>query len=158
VYENIKKEEIQIEEKTVNSDYVKPSSITDVLYDRNVTIIDGVGKGYAKKLRNIGIIRLSDFMRLVNESHGLDKITKETGIYRKLLEKWSIQADFLRIHGINHQNITKLIAIGIQSTKDLAESNPNAIHQELLEKNAYSEIPSIGMLQRWVRLAKKINQ
>jgi hypothetical protein len=107
-------------------------------------------------LNKIGIIKISDLNTIVKETDGIEKINESTGIYKKLLEKWAIQADLLRIHGITNQHLNKLLSIGIQSIPEFAESSPDIIHKKLLENNAYSEIPSIGMLQRWIRIAKKI--
>jgi predicted flap endonuclease-1-like 5' DNA nuclease len=154
VNENIKRD-LEINRNLDHFD-IKSDFNYDIIYDRKLTTISGIGVNYEKKLNRIGIIRISDLYNIAMEKNGIDKISESTGIYKKLLEKWTIQADLLRIRDINNQQLDRLIEIGIHTISDLAESSPDIIHKKLLENSAYSEIPSIGMLQRWIRIAKKI--
>lgn len=127
-------------------------------YNRKINEINGIGPSYMNKLNNLGIVRISDLLFASTTHDGLKKIEADTGIYLKLLEKWSMKADFLRIYGMRNEHIDKLSEIGINSTQQLALSKPEIIRESLLKRNPYTEVPSIGIIKRWVRIAIELQK
>ncbi len=126
--------------------------------DKSIDAIDGIGPSYKKKLNDNGIMSISDFVSASKEPDGLKKINIKTGIYSKLLEKWLVKADMLRIQGIRNEQIDQLIQIQITSTKQLAETSPEKIRQNLLENNYHREVLTLGMIKRWIRIANTLNK
>jgi len=124
--------------------------------DKKIESIEGIGPSYKKKLNECGIFTIKDLVKISNDLDGLKKINEKTGIYTKLLEKWRIKADFLRIQGIRNDQIDQLVQIGIKSTSLMISELPDSIHRKLLEKYAYYEIPTISMIKRWRRISEHI--
>lgn len=140
---------------TQNSN-IKPSTIR--YKEKKVDSISGVGQSYSMRLKNAGIITISDLLAATNTPNELREIQSSTGIYTKMLENWRSQADFLRIYGLSKKNIDNLTKVGIESTNHLASIKPMDLREEMLVKLPYSEVPSLGVIKRWVRIANELLQ
>jgi predicted flap endonuclease-1-like 5' DNA nuclease len=156
--ENIKKINTEAEKEEENTINHSLDSASYRFTDISVESIHGIGRSYATRLKSSGISTISDLLSATNTSKGLQKTQNETGIYIKVLKKWRKQADLLRIFGIRKNQIDKLAAMKIESTNQLASINPENFHETMLTKYPYSEIPSVGVIKRWVRIAKKLRQ
>lgn len=139
---------------TESISYEKNTSYT--YRDKLVDEIDGIGPSYKLKLNKMGIRKISDLLAASKTPDGIKKINNETGIYTKLLENWLIKADFLRIQAIRNEQIENLLELGINSTSELADISPETLHKTMLEKYSYKDVPSLGVIKRWIRLARDI--
>lgn len=124
--------------------------------DKSIDFIDGIGTSYKERLGEIGISTISDLVSMSRDDAGLKQLNETTGIYSKLLKKWYVKADLLRIQGIRTDQIEKLIQIGITSTNMLAKTVPEELHNKFLDRFSYSETPTPSMIRRWIRISKEL--
>jgi len=146
----------RVEEENKFTSQVKASSYS--FKDMKVDAISGVGASYSKRLKNAGIVTISGLLKATNNPDELNKLQSDTGIYTKMLKKWRIQADFLRIFGIGKNQIDKLVDLGIDSTYQLSSFSPDELREKMLNNYPYSEVPSLGVIKRWIRVSKELHQ
>lgn len=121
--------------------------------------IEGIGEKYAKKLEEAGYAQVEDLIPLSRTE--INELAEETGISEERLDKWQEHADMMRIHGIGPEYSEALNEIGIDSTKELANRNPeNTLEriQKLDEEkpDVIRRLPTLEDIEEWIQEAKKI--
>jgi hypothetical protein len=153
-------QDIAIEE-TTSSDQkiIQSNKIPFVGRDFGITFIEGIGNMHAEKLFQENITKTSELLRACSTIRGLTNISNITGISSKLLSKWMIRADLLRVQGINNEYSELLEKEGIKSVDELSQMNARELHLHLLEHSHQDsqKPPTIAMINRWIRLAKSLS-
>ncbi len=139
-----------------NSKTVKKSTVS---YD--IEEIDGIGKGFGKRLRKIGIHTTTDLLEKCRDDNGYAKhITKAMNQNEKTVETWLEMADLLRIDGIDGKYAELLYLSGINSSAELAASDMSKVRSKMknVVKNQHhaKKTPAKKMISKWITLAKKL--
>ncbi len=127
----------------------------------DVEEIEGIGKNYGKKLRDMGI---STTEQLLNQCCNLDgriTVAEQIGIEDFVVHKWASMADLMRINGIAGQFSELMVYAGIDSTQDLGQQNAAALYNKLSvsnqEQNRVKTLPDEASLDQMIKQAKSLN-
>lgn len=127
----------------------------------DVTEIEGIGKGYSKRLNTLGISNTQELLLKAQETNGTDIIAENTKVENFVVEKWLTQADLLRIPGIRGQFAELLQASEVNSCETLAKRNAEELLSQLHEVNEREHRspvePTQEMLKTWIDSAGKIS-
>ncbi len=125
-----------------------------------IEAIEGIGDAYAAKLREIGIKTTEQFLERAATRKGRKELAETLDISEKLILKWANRADLFRIKGIGEEYSDLLEAAGVDTVPELAQRNPENLHQKLLEVNAEKKLvrrpPSLKAVSSWVAQAKEL--
>jgi hypothetical protein len=145
---------ISTDEKKTNT-----SKVELVRENHNLYLLKGVNSNYIDMLNSINIFsinQLRDKLKTVDE---IEEISKRTGIREKLIDEWVRLGEFSRIQGIRQEHINLFEKIGVKTIHELKKCDPEELYLKLfdLKKRGIinSEIPTFGMISRWVRLSKE---
>ena len=122
--------------------------------------VEGIGDVYAAKLRAAGISSIPVLLEKGSTPKGRQEIAEKAGISGKLILTWVNHADLKRIMGVERQYSELLEAAGVDTVVELAQRNPENLHQKMLETNKQKRLvrrpPALSMVQDWVDQAKKL--
>ncbi|MCU0427620.1 MAG: DUF4332 domain-containing protein [Candidatus Kapabacteria bacterium] len=122
--------------------------------------IEGVGEGYAAKLKDAGVSSVEKLLELGATSKGRAALAEKTGISDKLILKWVNHADLFRINGIAGQYAELLEVAGVDSVPELAQRKAENLAAKMAEvnaaKNLTNAVPSATTVQKWVDEAKTL--
>jgi predicted flap endonuclease-1-like 5' DNA nuclease len=120
--------------------------------------IEGIGLVYAEKLRAAGIRTVEALLRAGATPEGRKELAERTGIGDEVILDWVNRADLMRVRGVGEEYSDLLEKAGVDTVVELAQRNPDNLHQKLLEVNAEKRLvrrpPTRGMVARWVEQAK----
>lgn len=93
-------------------------------------------------------------------SKGRKKLSASTGLSEKDILTWANRADLSRVKGIATQNADLLEAAGVDTVPELAQRNPENLHEKILEENnknrIVSKMASLNQVRDWIAQAKKL--
>ena len=119
-----------------------------------ISTIEGIGESYASKLNASGVATVEKLLTVAGEKAGRRKLANDTGISEKLILKWVNMADLFRIHGVAGQYAELLECSGIDTVKELAQRNPNSLHEKMtaanIEKKVVRQVPALKIVKSWV--------
>ncbi len=122
--------------------------------------VEGIGKSYGKKLRDIGI---STTEQLINQCCNLDgciTVAEQIGIEDFVVHKWASMSDLMRINGIEGQFSELMVYAGIDSVQDLGQQNAGTLHNKLAtvneEQNRVKVVPDESALGLMINQAKSL--
>lgn len=122
--------------------------------------IEGIGEVYAQKLQAIGIATLEALLEQGATPKGREEIAAQTGLSSKLILRWVNHADLFRINGIASQYAELLEAAGVDTVPELAQRNPENLHQKLLEineeKKLVRQVAGLNQVSNWIEQAKNL--
>ncbi len=122
--------------------------------------IEGIGKAYADKLRQIGIDTTEQLLAQGAIPKGREEIAEATGISPKLVLKWVNHADLFRIKGVAGQFAELLEASGVDTVKELRHRVAANLHARLVEvndlKGLCNRVPSESEVEKMVAQAKEL--
>jgi len=122
--------------------------------------VEGIGEVYGGKLREAGIRSIRALLDLGSTPRGRQEIADKSGISGKRILTWINHADLKRIKGVERQYAELLEASGVDTVVELAQRNPENLHQKMLETNQEKRLirrpPSLSMVKRWVKQAKTL--
>jgi len=122
--------------------------------------IEGIGKAYAAKLEQAGIVSLEDLLKLCCEKKGRKDIAQKSGISEKLVLNWVNRADLSRIKGVSTQYADLLECAGVDTVPELAQRNAENLQSRMSEingeKNLVRKLPTASQVQDWVAQAKEL--
>jgi predicted flap endonuclease-1-like 5' DNA nuclease len=125
-----------------------------------LTEIEGVGAVYAGKLREMGVTTTEGLLEKGATPTGRKELASETGLSKKLVLKWVNRADLFRITGLGEEYADLLEIAGVDTVPELAQRNPDNLHQKLAEVNAEKKLvrrlPGLKQVQDWVAQAKEL--
>lgn len=121
--------------------------------------IEGIGKGFGARLRNIGINQTLDLLSKGHSIVGCNEIADKTQVETFVVKKWVTQADLLRLPGIRGKFAELLQASHIESVEALAKENATSLTQKMREINDRGHrsplVPSAEMVSDWISSAQK---
>jgi predicted flap endonuclease-1-like 5' DNA nuclease len=127
-----------------------------------ITEIEGIGSTYGAKLKAAGIPKTGDLLEKAGTKRGRVHLANETGIPESLILTWVNHADLMRINGIGGQFSELLEAAGVDTVKELANRNPENLHNKLMETNTElgvsGRVPSVDEIIKMITQAKNMEQ
>jgi predicted flap endonuclease-1-like 5' DNA nuclease len=122
--------------------------------------LEGIAKTYKGKLKDAGFKTTDDLLKAGATPAGRKKIAASTGVSEKRILRWVNLADLFRIKGIGEEYSDLLEAAGVDTVPELAQRNPENLHQKTEEINAKKKLvrrtPSLTELTDWIKQAKKL--
>lgn len=122
--------------------------------------VEGIGETYAGKLAQAGISTMEALLEKGATPKGRKEIAQDAGISEKLILEWVNHVDLFRIKGVGEEYSDLLEASGVDTIPELAQRNPENLHQKLVEvnqsKKLVRQLPSVTQVQDWVEQAKKL--
>ena len=129
-------------------------------FSAEAEFIKGIGPVYAEKLKAVGIETPQDMLAVGATLKGREELAEKTEISFKLIAKWTREADLYRIKGVGQQYANLLDVAGVNTVLELAQRNPDNLHQKLIEvnqeKHLVHEVPSLNNVKDWVAQAKEL--
>jgi len=120
--------------------------------------IEGIGEGYAAKLRTCGVTTMEGLLEKGATPAGRKALTDESGLSAKLISKWVNRADLARVKGIGGEYADLLECSGVDTVPELAQRNAASLHSTLTavneEKKLVRALPPLGKVESWIEQAK----
>ncbi len=128
-------------------------------YPYPVEEVEGIGKGFGKKLRALGIETTEDLLQRCSTRDGWEGVADKIGLKeRYVVRKWASMADLMRIPGIMGQFAELLEFSGVESVQDLAGREPGQLLEKLKDVNErehrVKEVPELNVVSSWINSAK----
>jgi predicted flap endonuclease-1-like 5' DNA nuclease len=124
--------------------------------------IEGIGPGYAAKLKEMGISTVEKLLERGANRGGRQEIATATGLRDDQILRWVNHADLYRITGVAAEFAELLEAAGVDSVPELAQRNPVNLQKAMAEKNEEKKltrrVPSESMVTAWVAEAKTLGR
>jgi predicted flap endonuclease-1-like 5' DNA nuclease len=122
--------------------------------------IEGIGPGYAEKLRGAGVASVEALLETAGPAAGRKKLAEATGIADSLLLEWTNHADLFRLDGVGSEYADLLEAAGVDSCPELAQRNATNLAAKLAEvneaKSLVRRVPTETVVAGWVEQAKSL--
>ena len=122
--------------------------------------VEGIGKVYAQKLREVGIATTTALLRQGATPKGRKEIAEKAGISGKLILEWINHVDLFRIKGVSEEYADLLEEAGVDTVPELAQRNPENLYQKLVavnqEKKLVRKLPGQAQVSDWVEQAKSL--
>ena len=130
--------------------------------DYKIEDIEGIGKVYGPKLRNLDIKTVAELLEKGKHPKGRKELAEATGIDGTLILKWVNMADLFRIKGIGPEYSELLEKAGVDTVKELKHRVPEHLHAKLAEVNTTAGkplvrvLPGLAAVQAWIEEAKQL--
>lgn len=125
-----------------------------------ITSIEGIGDAYAKKLRAAGIRTTEALLKAGHLPKGRNELAAKTGFSTQTILEWVNRADMFRVPGIGSQYSDLLEAAGVDTVRELAGRNAEALIAALAKvnaaKNKVNRMPTLKQVRKWIQLAKSL--
>lgn len=134
-------------------------SLEFVAPDEELTVINGIGPGYADQLRDAGISGIAEFIERTDSADLITELAGATGISAANLEGWRQQVDLTRVDGIGPSYEMLLHRAGVWTLSQLAEIDRARLASDLGEidtPDVPEHIPSHETIEEWSREAKTL--
>lgn len=135
---------------------VARSGLGAMAADEELTVIKGVGPGYAGRLHNEGIVGVRRFLDRTATHEGLENLARSTDIPVDTLASWRRQADLGRVPGIGESYEDLLHRAGIWTIDQLVSSSASELVGSMNQVDP-DQAPTQDRVSRWkteaVRLA-----
>jgi len=122
--------------------------------------VEGIGTSYAEKLMEVGIKTTSALLEKGATPKGRKELAEATGISGKLILKWVNHTDLFRVKGVGEEYADLLEVAGVDTVPELAQRNPQNLHQKLMEVNEEKKLvrrlPTQTAVEGWVEQAKDL--
>jgi predicted flap endonuclease-1-like 5' DNA nuclease len=126
----------------------------------NIVDIEGIGKTYAAKLKEAGIVTTDKLLEAAATKKGRDQLAEKTGIAQKLVLEWVNLADLYRVKGIGSEYSDLLEEAGVDTVVELATRKPENLYAKIVEVNTAKKlvrkVPTEAAVKDWVEQAKKL--
>ena len=126
----------------------------------SVLKVEGIGETYAGKLVKAGVATTKALLEKGATPKGRKEISEKTGISEKMVLEWINHVDLFRIKGVGEEYSDLLEEAGVDTVPELAQRNPENLHQKLAEvnqsKKLVRQLPSLTQVQSWVEQAKQL--
>lgn len=137
---------------------VSPDDPIEVKMRLKLAYLEGIGMEYSQKLAEAGITTTGKLMVEAITRKGRQELAEKSGIPEALLLRWVNHIDLYRIKGIGSEYADLLEAAGVDSVPELAQRNPDHLHQTLVETNLEKRLarqePSLEQVAGWIEQAK----
>jgi len=126
----------------------------------DVEKVEGIGKSYGKKLRDMGISTTEQLLNQCYNLNGRITVAEQIGIEDFVVNKWASMSDLMRISGIEGQLAELMVYAGIDSVQNLGQQNTDVLHRKLTTTNQEQHraeiIPDESTLELMVSQAKPL--
>ena len=126
----------------------------------NISKIEGIGPAYAAKLDEQGIKTTEGLLKAAASRKGRQLLSEQTGLSNHQILEWVNRADLMRVKGIGEEYSDLLEAAGVDTVKELANRNPDNLHQTLIKTNAEKRLvrrePALNEVKSWVNESKRL--
>ena len=126
----------------------------------DLKMVEGIGESYARKLQEVGIPSVEALRAQGATRKGRIAIAEKSGITGTLILRWVNHVDLFRIKGVGEEYADLLEAAGVDSVPELAQRNPENLHQKMVavnnEKSRVRKIPSLSQVKSWIEHAKQL--
>ncbi len=120
--------------------------------------IEGIGKGFGKRLRALQVETTQDLLAKCNSASAVAAIGKSMGLQAAVVQSWVCMADLLRVPEIDGQYAELLEWSGIHSVQQLAQQQAEALATQLKQTNTgqrrTEHVPDAATLAQWIDAAK----
>jgi predicted flap endonuclease-1-like 5' DNA nuclease len=125
-----------------------------------LTEIEGIGEFYAQKLQEAGIRTTQALLEKGASPQGRKEIAEKTDISEKLIMEWVNHVDLFRIKGVGEEYSDLLEEAGVDTVPELAQRNPENLHQRLVavnqKKQLVRQLPTQAQVSDWIEQAKRL--
>lgn len=122
--------------------------------------IEGIGEVYAAKLKEVDINSIEALLKKCATPQGRKDLAEIAEISVNLILEWANRADLARIKGVSTQYSDLLEAAGVDTVPELAQRNPQNLHQAMVATNETKalvrRLPTVGQVEDWVKQAKSL--
>ena len=122
--------------------------------------VEGIGKSYGQKLRDIGISTTEQLLNQCCNMNGRVTVAEHVGIEDFVVRKWASMADLMRLSGVEGQFSELMVYAGIDSVQDLGQQSAGALHNKLSTTNEQQKrvktIPDESSLELMISQAKSL--
>jgi len=122
--------------------------------------VEGIGEAYAQKLQDAGIATTQALLEKGASPQGRKEIAEKTGISETLILEWVNHVDLFRIKGVGEEYADLLEAAGVDTVPELAQRNPENLHQKLVavnqEKKLVRQLPNQAQVSDWIEQARQL--
>ncbi len=128
---------------------------------KSIEAIEGIGKVYGDKLRNVGCGSAKALLEKGGTRKGRNALAKETGVSPSIIMRCVNMADLFRIKGVASQYAELLEGAGVDSVKELKRRRPDNLATKMREVNDeknYTRIcPGEASVTGWIEQAKNLD-
>ncbi|MGI1679965.1 MAG: DUF4332 domain-containing protein [Cellvibrionaceae bacterium] len=149
-------------EKNINllHEASKPKAINIKTLD--VEQIEGIGKGYGKRLRQMGISTVEAMLEKGLSAEGRADIAETTKLSAVAIDSWVSIADLMRVPGAGKQFSELLEACGIKNVAVLRAQDAHSLAEKMKTVNdaqriTTEELPQPKQVAQWISLAKEMD-
>ena len=122
--------------------------------------VEGIGKSYGQKLREIGISTTEQLLNQCCNMNGRVTVAEHVGIEDFVVRKWASMSDLMRLSGVEGQFSELMVYAGIDSVQDLGQQSAGALHSKLSTTNDQQKrvktIPDESSLELMISQAKSL--
>jgi predicted flap endonuclease-1-like 5' DNA nuclease len=126
----------------------------------SISELDGLGPGFAIKMRKAGIRTTEKLLETAKSLKGRQMLAEKTEIDQKQLLCVANLIDRMRIKGVGPEYAELLEAAGVKTVRELRYRNPvrlaEAMAKANLERKFVRVLPSQHTVERWIDQAKKL--
>lgn len=122
--------------------------------DEDLVVVSGIGPSYAKKLHDAGVSGISSFLSKTSTRDERERLSARIGVSAEVVGAWRDQVDLTGVTGIGDAYQRLLNRVGVWTTEQLAESDPNALVEEMKSvshPDVPDQLPSVGEVRAWKR-------
>jgi len=127
--------------------------------DLAISKLRGMTPELESKIRSTGVKTTDDFFKAALTPAGREELANCAGVSTQVILELANRADLARIKGIAGVYSDLLEEAGVDTVKELKERTAEKLHAKLLEINALKNLtvhpPSLGMVKKWILLAKR---
>lgn len=134
---------------------VARSGLGAMAADEKVTVIKGIGPGYAERLQTEGIFGVRRFLDRTETQRDLEDLARSTGIAADTLASWRRKADLGRVPGIGESYQDLLHRAGIWTIDQLVEIPASDLVSEM-EAMDPDQAPTQDRVSRWKSEAARL--
>ncbi|MGI9287756.1 MAG: DUF4332 domain-containing protein [Pseudomonadales bacterium] len=126
--------------------------------DYDVEEIEGIGKGYGKRLRALQIETTQDLLAKCNSESAVADVGESMGLEATVIKTWVCMADLLRVPEIDGQFAELLEWSDVHGVQQLAQQQADTLALHLEQTNAAQRraenVPDAATLAQWIEAAK----
>jgi hypothetical protein len=97
--------------------------------------IEGIGKGFGKRLRADGVASVESLLDLCTTDDGIRRLSRAAQVDEHTVRSWGIMADLMRVRGLGGQWSELLWRCGVTSVQDLAKRDVAPLMARMAEVN-----------------------
>lgn len=125
------------------------------------TEIHGLGPAEQAKLASLGILTSEHLKARCGNRYSREELRHRTGIPEDLLERWTIQAELMRIPSVGPKGAYLLERCGVRGSADLESRDGAELLQALEAKNDEERIldtaPTRERIECWIQGAAELS-